>query len=83
MTLLHSLRSLAVAVGAMLLAPAAFAQPAANTPDPNHPGKAVYDKTCAACHASPAANSRAASFSQITGTAARRNHSGRKGYDAE
>jgi polyvinyl alcohol dehydrogenase (cytochrome) len=65
----HSLRSLAVAMGAMLLAPAALAQPAANTPDPNHPGKAIYDRTCAACHANPAAGSRAATFSQITGTA--------------
>jgi polyvinyl alcohol dehydrogenase (cytochrome) len=69
MTFRFSLRSLAVAMGAMLLAPAAFAQPAANTPDPNHPGKAIYDRTCAACHAAPAANSRAATFGQITGTA--------------
>jgi polyvinyl alcohol dehydrogenase (cytochrome) len=42
---------------------------ATNTPDPNHPGKAIYDHACAMCHANPA-GTRAATFSQITGTSA-------------
>ena len=41
----------------------------ANTPDPSHPGKAIYDRACAACHANPA-GTRAATFSQLTATSA-------------
>jgi polyvinyl alcohol dehydrogenase (cytochrome) len=68
----HIARAAAGAFAALTIlgfAPAALAQPPAGTPDPNHPGKAIYDKTCASCHANPAAGSRAATFSQITGTA--------------
>jgi len=38
----------------MLSAPALAQAPAATLPNPNHPGKAVFDQTCAACHVSPA-----------------------------
>jgi polyvinyl alcohol dehydrogenase (cytochrome) len=60
---------LGLTLGLLAFATTAWAQPAANTPDPSHPGKAIFDKTCAACHANPAPGSRAATFSQITGTA--------------
>ena len=50
-------------------APLALAQLPANTPDANHPGKAVYDRACAMCHANPAPGTRAASFATLTGTA--------------
>lgn len=49
-------------------APAAGAT-AANAPDPNHPGKAIYDRACAMCHNTPA-GTRAATFGQITSTSA-------------
>lgn len=42
----------AVWVAAMAIAASALAQPAE---DAGHPGKAVYDKACAACHDNPAA----------------------------
>ena len=37
-------------------------------PIPNHPGRAVYQRACATCHDNPG-QSRAAPFSQLTGTA--------------
>jgi polyvinyl alcohol dehydrogenase (cytochrome) len=53
---------------AAILAPAAVAQLRPNTPNPNHPGRAVYQQACAACHEN--ATGRTASFSQLTGTSA-------------
>lgn len=39
---------------------------APDAPDSTHPGKAIYDRACAMCHANPA-GTRAATFGQITG----------------
>lgn len=63
-------RTVAAVAGAFaaLFATAALAQAPVNTPDPNHPGKAIYDRACAACHNNPG-STRAAPFSQLTGTA--------------
>ena len=55
-------------LSAVLAAPIALAQLPANTPDPKHPGKAIYDRACAACHANPPPGTRAASFATLTGT---------------
>lgn len=58
--------------GALALAVSAFAIPvasqpqAANTPNPNHPGRATYLARCASCHDNPG-TTRAAAFSQLTG----------------
>lgn len=45
----------------------AFANPASaqTRPDPNHPGKAIYDNICATCHATPT-DPRTPSFSVLT-----------------
>ncbi len=48
MNLRVSLRSAAAGLGIAMLAAPAMAQ----TP-PDHPGRAVYEKSCAACHATP------------------------------
>jgi polyvinyl alcohol dehydrogenase (cytochrome) len=59
---------LAIMLGMLAFAPAALAQQAPNTPNPGLPGKAIYDRVCATCHANPG-QTRAATFGQITGTA--------------
>ncbi len=75
---LLALAVIALALGSMMNPPSASlaqtpsmdhggAPASANTPDPSHPGKAIYDRTCAMCHANPV-GARAATFSQITGT---------------
>ena len=65
--ILHKMTgALAFGLAALILAPAALAQ-APNTPDPNHPGKAIYERACAVCHASPG-TTRAAPFAQLIGT---------------
>lgn len=80
MTFKNAARAIALGLAALAIAPAplsAIAQPAehggapasANTPDPSHPGKAIYGRTCAMCHANPA-GTRAATFSQITSMSA-------------
>ena len=66
--LINSIRLAAVSVAVIAIATAALAQPtgpsvsspgtghaAEAAEDAGHPGKAVYDKTCAACHDHPAA----------------------------
>ena len=74
MKLRHALRPILLAM-ALGSAPAALAQSpqqaAANAPNPNHPGKAAYDKACASCHANPA-GTRAATFETMTGLSAAR-----------
>lgn len=69
---LRTLMRTALMGAALLATPAAFAQQTAsanpNAPDQTHPGKAVYDKACAMCHANPAAGDRAATFATLTGT---------------
>lgn len=69
MSLRPSLRMLTIGLGVLLAAPVVMAQAPANTPNPNHPGKAVYDQACGACHNNPN-GSRAAAFSQLIGTSA-------------
>ncbi len=50
-----------------MAAPSALAQmQAGGIVDPSHPGKGIYDRTCAGCHANPG-QTRAAAFSTITG----------------
>jgi polyvinyl alcohol dehydrogenase (cytochrome) len=53
--LLNGIRLAAISAAVIAIATAALAQPARVTEDAAHPGKAVYDKTCAACHDHPAA----------------------------
>ncbi len=66
------IRSMFIGLAALGLVPtaAAIAQSAANTPNPNHPGKAVYDANCASCHNNPPPGGRVAAFSTLTGTSA-------------
>jgi polyvinyl alcohol dehydrogenase (cytochrome) len=45
-----TIRTTAGAIVVAMIAPALQAQ---TLPDPNHPGKAVFDRTCATCHAAP------------------------------
>jgi polyvinyl alcohol dehydrogenase (cytochrome) len=59
MNLRVSLRSAAAGFGLAMLAAPAFAQ----TP-PDHPGRAVYEKSCATCHATPV-NPRAPALAGI------------------
>lgn len=49
---------LAVVVAASVAGGLALAQATDARPGDDHPGKAVYDKACAACHAAPEAGSR-------------------------
>jgi polyvinyl alcohol dehydrogenase (cytochrome) len=58
MNLRTALTGLASAFGLSVLAAPALAQPPAGAPA-DHPGRAVYAKSCATCHDSPAQNSRA------------------------
>jgi polyvinyl alcohol dehydrogenase (cytochrome) len=77
MTFRNAMRALALGLVVLAFGSANWPAPSGaqtspaptNTPDPNHPGKAIYDRACAMCHANPA-GTRAATFSQITGTSA-------------
>ncbi|MEP7211084.1 MAG: cytochrome c, partial [Alphaproteobacteria bacterium] len=63
MNLRISMRSAAVGLAMAALAPAALAQTPVSAAA-NHPGKAVYDKSCATCHDNPGAT-RAATLASI------------------
>lgn len=56
---------LAVAVAASVAGGLALAQATDARPAEDHPGKAVYDKNCAACHAAPEAGSRTPPFASL------------------
>ncbi|WP_374469483.1 PQQ-binding-like beta-propeller repeat protein [Phenylobacterium sp.] len=56
---------LAAAAAAALCAGFAIAQAHGEAEGPQHPGKAVYDQYCAACHNAPEAGSRAAPVASL------------------
>src|SRR5579871_3198760 len=45
-----ALRTIAVSIAGLMLAASPALAQRGGLPDPNHPGKAVYDKNCASCH---------------------------------
>jgi polyvinyl alcohol dehydrogenase (cytochrome) len=63
MNLRISMRSAAIGLVLGALAPAALAQTPASAPA-DHPGKAVYDRSCASCHDNPG-TTRAATLAAI------------------
>ena len=56
---------LAIALAASVAGGFALAQATDARPGDDHPGKAVYDKACAACHAAPEAGSRTPPFASL------------------
>ncbi len=56
---------LAIAVAASVTGGLALAQATDARPGDDHPGKAVYDKNCAACHAAPEPGSRTPPFASL------------------
>ena len=56
---------LAVAVAASVAGGLALAQATDAPPGDTHPGKAVYDKNCAACHAAPEPGGRTPPFASL------------------
>lgn len=61
-----------VGLAALVLAFAApaLAQTPANTPNPDHPGKGAFDRTCSFCHSATPADPRAPAFASLTAMSA-------------